>query len=250
MTRAFTEDGFDGFEKKVAPKLSHFVTMTEYDDSFTNVVVAFPKTFPENVLADVLADEGLRQLHTAETEKYAHVTFFLNGGVEEPKKNEERVLVPSPKVATYDLKPEMSEPEVTEGLVKAINEDRADFYVVNYANCDMVGHTGVFDAAVKAVEAVDDGLSKVIPAILAKGGFALITADHGNADHMFDVVDGEKKPFTAHTTNRVPLIFVDEKPVELAGIEDGRLSDIAPTILAMMGIDRPEEMTGRVLVKE
>lgn len=250
MTRAFTEDGFDGFEKKVAPKLSHFVTMTEYDDSFTNVEVAFPKTFPENVLADVLADEGLRQLHTAETEKYAHVTFFLNGGVEEPKKNEERVLVPSPKVATYDLKPEMSEPEVTEDLVKAINEDRADFYVVNYANCDMVGHTGVFDAAVKAVEAVDDGLSKVIPAILAKGGFALITADHGNADHMFDVVDGEKKPFTAHTTNRVPLIFVDEKPVELAGIEDGRLSDIAPTILAMMGIDRPEEMTGRVLVKE
>ena len=186
MTRAFTEEKFDGFARKVAPKLSHFVTMTEYDETFKNVEVAFPKTFPENVLADVIAQNGLKQLHTAETEKYAHVTFFLNGGIEEPKEGEERVLVSSPKVATYDLQPEMSEPEVTEKLVEAINEDRADFYIVNYANCDMVGHTGVFDAAVKAVEAVDDGLSKVIPAILAKGGFALITADHGNADHMYD----------------------------------------------------------------
>ena len=249
MTRAMTEDGFDGFERTKQPKLADFVTMTEYDDSF-DVHVAFPKTVPDNVLADVLADRGLRQLHTAETEKYAHVTFFLNGGVEEPKANETRVLIPSPKVATYDLKPEMSEPEVTEKLVEAINDDAADFYVVNYANCDMVGHTGVVEAATKACEAVDDGLSKVIPAILAKGGFALITADHGNADHMYDVVDGKEKPFTAHTTNRVPLIVVDDKPVELAGIEDGRLSDIAPTILAMMGVDRPAEMTGRVLVKE
>ena len=249
MTRAMTEDGFDGFERTKQPKLADFVTMTEYDDSF-DVHVAFPKTVPANVLADVLADRGLRQLHTAETEKYAHVTFFLNGGVEEPKANETRVLIPSPKVATYDLKPEMSEPEVTEKLVEAINDDAADFYVVNYANCDMVGHTGVVEAATKACEAVDDGLSKVIPAILAKGGFALITADHGNADHMYDVVDGKEKPFTAHTTNRVPLIVVDDKPVELAGIEDGRLSDIAPTILAMMGVDRPAEMTGRVLVKE
>ena len=249
MTRAFTEEGFDGFEREVVPALSHFVTMTEYDPSF-NVEVAFPKTFPQNVLADVIAANGLKQLHTAETEKYAHVTFFLNGGVEEPKANETRVLIPSPKVATYDLKPEMSEPEVTEKLVEAINDDAADFYVVNYANCDMVGHTGVVEAATKACEAVDDGLSKVIPAILAKGGFALITADHGNADHMYDVVDGKEKPFTAHTTNRVPLIVVDDRPVELADIEDGRLSDIAPTILAMMGVDRPTEMTGRVLVKE
>ncbi|MBM6868388.1 2,3-bisphosphoglycerate-independent phosphoglycerate mutase [Collinsella tanakaei] len=250
MTRAFTEVDFDGFERKVFAKLSHFVSMTEYDDTFKNVEVAFPKTFPQNVLADVIAQNGLKQLHTAETEKYAHVTFFLNGGVEEPKEGEERVLVPSPKVATYDLQPEMSEPEVTEKLVEAINEDRADFYIVNYANCDMVGHTGVFDAAVKAVEAVDDGLSKVIPAILAKGGFALITADHGNADHMFDVdAEGEKHPFTAHTTNRVPFIVVDPK-AKLTGIEDGRLSDIAPTMLTLAGLEPSAEMTGRVLATE
>ena len=249
MTRAFTQDGFDGFEKAVAPKLNHFVTLTEYDDSFKNVEVAFPKTFPENVLADVIAANGLKQLHTAETEKYAHVTFFMNGGIEEPKEGEERVLVASPKVATYDLKPEMSEPEVTEKLEAAINEDRADFYIVNYANCDMVGHTGVFDAAVKAVEAVDDGLSKVVPAILAKGGFALITADHGNADHMFDVAqDGSKHPFTAHTTNRVPFIIVDPD-AKLTGIEDGRLSDIAPTMLTMAGLEPSAEMTGRVLAE-
>ena len=249
MTRAFTEADFDGFTREVAPKLSHFVTLTEYDPTF-NVEVAFPKTFPQEVLADVIAENGLKQLHTAETEKYAHVTFFLNGGIEEPKSGEERVLVPSPKVATYDLKPEMSAPEVTEKLVAAINEDRADFYIVNFANCDMVGHTGVFEAAVKAVEAVDDALSKVIPAILAKGGFALITADHGNADHMFDVAaDGTKHPFTAHTTNRVPFIIVDEK-AKLTGIEDGRLSDIAPTMLTMAGLEPSKEMTGRVLACE
>ena len=249
MTRAFTEADFDGFTREVAPKLSHFVTLTEYDPTF-NVEVAFPKTFPQEVLADVIAENGLKQLHTAETEKYAHVTFFLNGGIEEPKPGEERVLVPSPKVATYDLKPEMSAPEVTEKLVAAINEDRADFYIVNFANCDMVGHTGVFEAAVKAVEAVDDALSKVIPAILAKGGFALITADHGNADHMFDVAaDGTKHPFTAHTTNRVPFIIVDEK-AKLTGIEDGRLSDIAPTMLTMAGLEPSKEMTGRVLACE
>ena len=248
MTRAFTEEGFDGFEREVVPALSHFVTMTEYDPSF-NVEVAFPKTFPQNVLADVIAANGLKQLHTAETEKYAHVTFFLNGGVEEPKANETRVLIPSPKVATYDLKPEMSAPEVTEKLVAAINEDRADFYIVNFANCDMVGHTGVFDAAVKAVETVDNALSQVIPAILAKGGFALITADHGNADHMFDEVDGVKKPFTAHTTNRVPFIVVDPA-AKLTGIEDGRLSDIAPTMLALAGLEPSAEMTGRALAVE
>lgn len=248
MTRVFTDKEFDGFEREQI-KLSHFVTMTEYDPTF-DVEVAFPKTFPENVLADVIAANGLKQLHTAETEKYAHVTFFLNGGIEEPKEGEERVLVASPKVATYDLQPEMSAPEVTEKLVAAINEDRADFYIVNFANCDMVGHTGVFDAAVKAVEAVDDSLSKVVPAILAKGGFALITADHGNADHMFDVAsDGSKHPFTAHTTNRVPFIIVDEK-AKLTGIEDGRLSDIAPTMLTMAGIEPSAEMTGRVLATE
>ncbi len=248
MTRVFTDDSFDGFAReKIA--LSHFVTMTEYDPTF-DVEVAFPKTFPENVLADVIAQNGLKQLHTAETEKYAHVTFFMNGGIEEPKEGEERVLVASPKVATYDLKPEMSAPEVTEKLVAAINEERADFYIVNFANCDMVGHTGVFEAAVKAVEATDEALSKVVPAILAKGGFALITADHGNADHMFDVdASGEKHPFTAHTTNRVPFIIVSDK-AKLTGIEDGRLSDIAPTMLTMAGLEPSAEMTGRVLATE
>lgn len=247
MTRAFVDAAFDGFERKQIA-LSHFVTMTEYDPSF-DVEVAFPKTFPENVLADVISNAGLKQLHTAETEKYAHVTFFLNGGIEEPKVGEERVLVASPKVATYDLKPEMSAPEVTAKLVEAIEQERADFYIVNFANCDMVGHTGVFDAAVAAVEAVDDALSKVIPAIQAKGGFALITADHGNADHMFDMVDGVKKPFTAHTTNRVPFIVVSDK-AKLTGIEDGRLSDIAPTMLSMAGLEPSAEMTGRVLAVE
>ena len=248
MTRVFTDAKFDGFEREQIA-LSHFVTMTEYDPSF-DVEVAFPKTFPENVLADVIAQNGLKQLHTAETEKYAHVTFFLNGGIEDPKPGEERVLVPSPKVATYDLKPEMSAPEVTEKLVEAINDDRADFYIVNFANCDMVGHTGVFEAAVKAVEAVDTALSKVIPAILAKGGFVLITADHGNADHMFDVDgEGHKHPFTAHTTNRVPLIVADDK-AKLVGIEDGRLSDIAPTMLTLAGLEPSKEMTGRVLAVE
>jgi 2,3-bisphosphoglycerate-independent phosphoglycerate mutase len=178
------------------------------------------------------------------------VTFFLNGGIEEPKEGETRVLIPSPKVATYDLQPEMSEPLVTEKLAAAIRNDEADVYIVNYANCDMVGHTGVCSAAIKACEAVDDGMSRIVPEILAKGGFALITADHGNADHMFDTEpDGERRPFTAHTTNRVPFIVVDPD-AKLKDIEDGRLSDIAPTLLAMMGLDRPAEMTGRVLVEE
>ncbi len=248
ISRALTDKDFDGFNREVVPALSHFVTMTEYDPEL-DVEVAFPKTIPDNVLADVLSEKGLKQLHTAETEKYAHVTFFFNGGKEEPKPGEERVLVPSPKVATYDMQPEMSAPEVTEKLVAAIEADAADFYVVNYANCDMVGHTGDVNAAVCAAESVDKGLSEVVPAILKKGGFALLTADHGNADHMFDEVDGVVKPFTAHTTSRVPLVVVDDKETELSGIEDGCLSDLAPTILHMMGIEIPEQMNGRVLVK-
>ena len=249
MTRIFCDDAFTGFERRGGRKQVHYVCMAEYDATMPNCEVAYPPVELKNVLGQYLSENGKTQLRIAETEKYAHVTFFMNGGIEEPKVGEERVLVASPKVATYDLKPEMSAPTVTEKLVEAINEDRADFYIVNFANCDMVGHTGVFDAAVKAVEAVDEALSKVIPAIQAKGGFALITADHGNADHMFDEVDGEKKPFTAHTTNRVPFIIVSDT-AKLVGIEDGRLSDIAPTMLTMAGLKPSAEMTGRVLAIE
>ena len=250
MTRIFCDDNFTGFERRGGRKQVHYVCMAEYDATMPNCEVAYPPVELKNTLGEYLAAHGKTQLRIAETEKYAHVTFFFNGGVEAPYEGEDRCVIPSPKVATYDLQPEMSAPEVTEKLVAAINEDRADFYIVNFANCDMVGHTGVFDAAVKAVEAVDDALSKVVPAILAKGGFALITADHGNADHMFDVAsDGSKHPFTAHTTNRVPFIIVDEK-AQLTGIEDGRLSDIAPTMLTMAGIEPSAEMTGRVLATE
>ena len=243
MTRVFTDKEFDGFERKQI-KLSHFVTMTEYDPTF-DVEVAFPKTFPENVLADVIAANGLKQLHTAETEKYAHVTFFLNGGIEEPKEGEERVLVASPKVATYDLQPEMSAPEVTEKLVAAINEDRADFYIVNFANCDMVGHTGVFDAAVKAVEAVDKCVGEVTDAVLNAGGVVFLTADHGNAEKMKNP-DGS--PFTAHTTNVVPFAVIGAGDVKLR--EGGCLADIAPTMLPYIGLPVPEEMTGKSIIAE
>ena len=249
MTRIFCDDNFTGFERRGGRKQVHYVCMAEYDATMPNCEVAYPPVELKNTLGEYLAAHGKTQLRIAETEKYAHVTFFFNGGVEQPCEGEDRKVIPSPKVATYDLKPEMSAPEVTEKLVEAINEDRADFYIVNFANCDMVGHTGVFEAAVKAVEAVDEALSKVIPAIQAKGGFALITADHGNADHMFDEVDGEKKPFTAHTTNRVPFIVVSDT-AKLVGIEDGRLSDIAPTMLTMAGLEPSAEMTGRVLAIE
>lgn len=244
ITRALTEDGFDGFE--ISNKLEVFyVCMTEYDASFT-CPVAFPKTFPENVLADVLADAGLVQYHTAETEKYAHVTFFLNGGKEEPKKNEVRKLIASPKVATYDLQPEMSAPEVTETLCTAINNDEADVYIVNFANCDMVGHTGVVEAAKQAVEAVDDCIGKVVEAMKSKGGRVLITADHGNADCMSDA---QGNPVTKHTTNPVPFVLLDftGEGKQLNG-EDGALCDIAPTLLSLIGIKAPKEMTGKSLV--
>lgn len=244
ITRALTVDGFDGFDVSDKPDL-YYACMTEYDATFT-CPVCFPKEFPENVLADVLADAGLTQYHTAETEKYAHVTFFLNGGVEAEKKNEERKLISSPKVATYDLQPEMSEPEVTDSLVEAIGRDEADTYIVNFANCDMVGHTGVLEAAIKAVEAVDDGVGKVVNAMKDKKGAVLITADHGNADKM---VAEDGSPHTAHTTNPVPFVLVDfsGKGRQLKK-ETGALCDIAPTFLELIGIDVPKEMTGKSLL--
>jgi 2,3-bisphosphoglycerate-independent phosphoglycerate mutase len=242
ISRAFTDPSFEGFARPAFP-LVRFVCLTEYDPTIP-APVAFPKAFPQHVLADVLAEKGLRQLHIAETEKYAHVTFFLNGGVETPKKGEERILVPSPKVATYDLQPEMSAPEVTDRLVEAIDADAADVYIVNYANCDMVGHTGVFSATVKAVEAVDAGVGRVVAAIRGKGGVAIVTADHGNADKMVDS-DG-KTPFTAHTTARVPLLVIAEG---VTGIADGgMLADVAPTLADLIGIEKPEEWTGHSLL--
>ncbi len=245
LTRAFVDKEFDGFPRPNVPDVN-FVCLTEYDPTI-DAPIAFPKAFPENTLADLLADQGLRQFHIAETEKYAHVTFFFNGGVEQPKKNEERKLIASPKVATYDLQPEMSEPLVTEALEQAINDDVADVYIVNYANCDMVGHTGVIEAATAAVEAVDHGLSHVVEAILAKGGAALITADHGNADKM--LADDGESPFTAHTTARVPLVLVcNDASLGLADGDDARLADVAPTLIDLLGLEKPEQWTGNSLL--
>jgi 2,3-bisphosphoglycerate-independent phosphoglycerate mutase len=242
ITRAFTDPTFEGFQRPRFPK-PRFVCLTEYDPTIP-AVVAFPKALPTNVLADVLASNGLRQLHIAETEKYAHVTFFLNGGSEEPKEREVRVLVPSPRVATYDLQPEMSEPEVTRRLVQAIRDDEADVYIVNYANCDMVGHTGVFSAAVAAVEAVDEGIGLVRAALAEKGGALVVTADHGNAERMVD--PDEATPFTAHTTSKVPLVVVAPGVAGLS--EGGKLADVAPTLLALMDLEPPQEWTGRSLL--
>lgn len=245
LTRAFVDKEFDGFPRPNVPDVN-FVCLTEYDPTI-DAPIAFPKAFPENTLADLLADQGLRQFHIAETEKYAHVTFFFNGGVEQPKKNEERKLIASPKVATYDLQPEMSEPLVTEALEQAINDDVADVYIVNYANCDMVGHTGVIEAATAAVEAVDHGLSHVVEAILAKGGAALITADHGNADKM--LADDGENPFTAHTTARVPFVLVcNDASLGLVDGDDARLADVAPTLIDLLGLEKPEQWTGNSLL--
>ena len=244
LSHAFTDMEFDGFDRGEVPQVN-FVCLTEYDPEI-DAPVAFPKEFPENVLADVLADAGLRQYHIAETEKYAHVTFFLNGGVEEPKAGEQRVLIPSPKVATYDLQPQMSEPEVAQTLADAIDADEADVYIVNFANCDMVGHTGVIPAAVAAVEAVDEGVGKVLAALERKGGTALLTADHGNADRML-ADDGT--PFTAHTTALVPLALIDYSRRGLSlNDEGGALCNLAPTLLEIIGIDAPAEMEAESLL--
>jgi 2,3-bisphosphoglycerate-independent phosphoglycerate mutase len=242
LTRALTEPGFAEFDRGAHPPRTDFVTMTQYKKEFP-LPVAFPPEHPEHVLADVLAEHGLRQLHIAETEKYAHVTFFFNGGVERAVEGEERVLVPSPReVPTYDHKPEMSAVGVTDELVARLESDVFDFVVVNYANADMVGHTGVIPAAVRAVETVDACLGRVVEATLRLGGVCLVTADHGNSDHMLEP-DGS--PNTAHSTNLVPFVAT----VAGARVRDGgRLCDLAPTILALLGVEQPPEMTGRDLL--
>ena len=240
ITRAFVDPAFDGFQREYFPVT--YVCNTEYDATMPNVLVAFPRITIHNGLGEYLSKLGLTQLRIAETEKYAHVTFFFNGGVEAPYPGEDRVLVASPKVATYDLQPEMSAYEVTEKCVERIESGAYDVIILNFANCDMVGHTGNYDAAVKAVETVDECVGRVVDATLKMGGIAMITADHGNAEQMLQS-DGVS-PMTAHTTNPVPFILCG------AGNElrEGRLADIAPTILDVMGLEKPEEMDGQSLI--
>lgn len=245
ITRALALKDFSEFDRKGYKADVYFACMTEYDATF-NLPIAFPPEKLVNILADVFEAHRFKQLRIAETEKYAHVTFFFNGGEEKPRKYEERILIPSPKVPTYDLKPEMSAYEVTETLIAKIYANTYDFILVNYANPDMVGHTGVFEAAVKAIEVVDECVGKVVKAVLDVGGEAIITADHGNADKMKEI-DSHLSPHTAHTTSDVPFIFVSGKrKAELR--KRGILADVAPTILHALNIDKPAEMTGETMV--
>ncbi len=243
ITRTFVDPEFTGFERRNGMMPLTYVCMTQYDATMPNVEVAFKPQSLTNTLGEYLSKMGKTQLRIAETEKYAHVTFFFNGGVEKQYEGEDRILVASPKVATYDLQPHMSAYEVTDKCVDAIKSGKYDVIILNFANCDMVGHTGVFDAAKAAVEAVDKGVKAVTDAVAEMGGISLITADHGNADRMYDV-DGS--PFTAHTTNPVPFIVVG-KDCELR--DGGCLADIAPTMLEILGLPQPEEMTGKSLIK-
>ncbi len=242
ISRALTEPEFDGFKRDCEPHRGYYATLTQYHQDF-DYQVAYPPVDIKNGLGEVLANAGMTQLRLAETEKYAHVTFFLNGGRDEPFKNEKRILVPSPKVKTYDMQPEMSAAEVTDHLVNAIKGGEYDAIICNYANCDMVGHTGVLDAAIVAVETIDACLQQLVDALKEVGGQMLITADHGNIEQM--VGEGTGQPHTAHTTNLVPLVYVGgSKPL----VDGGCLPDLAPTMLKILGVEQPVEMTGRSLV--
>jgi len=245
ITRAFVDPDFDGFLRPRGYFPLHYVCFTEYDATMPNVAVAFEPQGLQNTLGEYISSQGMTQLRIAETEKYAHVTFFFNGGVEESYEGEDRVLIPSPQVATYDLKPEMSAEEVTAELINRIKSKVYDLVIVNYANPDMVGHTGVFDAAVRGVEFVDGCIGRVMEAILEVGASMFLCADHGNSDKMTDYTTGE--PFTAHTTNPVPFAIVNY-PGAKGVKEGGKLCDIAPTLLDMMGIAKPAEMTGHSLL--
>ncbi|MBF0263712.1 MAG: 2,3-bisphosphoglycerate-independent phosphoglycerate mutase [Gammaproteobacteria bacterium] len=242
ITRPFISNDFDCFTKDRNVKLGRFVSLTEYSANF-DVPVAFPPERLNNVYGEYISKFGLRQLRIAETEKYAHVTFFFNGGAEEPFEYEERILIPSPNVATYDLQPEMNAPELTKKLIEAINTQKYDSIICNFANPDMVGHTGKLEPTIKAIEAVDRCLGMIVKAIQDVGGELLITADHGNAEKMLNDETGQ--PHTAHTINPVPLIYIGRK-AEIAST--GALSDIAPTMLTLLGLDIPEEMNGRSLL--
>ena len=241
ITRSLVDNEFDGFETK--PLNLYFVCMTQYDETMPNVNIAFKPTSLKNTFGEYVSNNGLTQLRIAETEKYAHVTFFFNGGEEKQYNGEDRILVPSPKVETYDLKPEMSAYEVTDKVLEAIESKKYNTIILNYANPDMVGHTGNLDAAVKAIETIDECVGKVVEAIEKVEGVLLITADHGNAEQMIDYKTGE--PHTAHTTNPVPLVVVGMNNIEL---KTGKLADLAPTMLDIMGLDKPEEMTGESII--
>ena len=244
ITRALTEKEFDGFNRKRVLNDIKYICMTEYDSTLTNVDVAYRKEEVVNTLGAYISSLGLKQLRIAETEKYAHVTFFFNGGVEEEGKNEDRILIPSPKVSTYDLQPEMSAYEITERVIKEIKEEKYSLIVLNFANSDMVGHTGNFDAAVKAIETLDKCVSKIVEVMLKVDGQIFLTADHGNSDVM---LDSEGNSVTAHSTNPVPFVYISNSNRNFKK-EVGKLSDIAPSILNVMGLDIPKEMTGEILI--
>jgi 2,3-bisphosphoglycerate-independent phosphoglycerate mutase len=243
MTRALTDPGFNGFVRERFPRLGYFCTLTSYGKDFAHTPAAFPPQSVANGFGEIVAAQGLRQLRIAETEKYAHVTYFFNGGMETPYPGEERILVPSPRVATYDLKPEMSAYEVTEKLVEAIRSRQFSAIVCNYANGDMVGHTGNLAAAIRAIEVLDECIGRVVAAMREAGGEVLITADHGNAETMLD--PATRQAHTAHTLNVVPLLYVGRKAQIAAR---GALQDVAPTLLTMMGLPQPPQMTGKPLV--
>ncbi|MEM9243310.1 MAG: 2,3-bisphosphoglycerate-independent phosphoglycerate mutase [Pseudomonadota bacterium] len=244
LTRAFTDVDFSGFKRQAVPKLTQFVTLTQYEADF-NVAVVFPPLSMTNVLGEYLSKQGLTQLRIAETEKYAHVTFFFNGGVEQAFPGEDRLLIPSPKVATYDLQPEMSAPELTDKLVEDIKARRHDCVICNYANADMVGHTGNMEAAVKAIECLDTCIGRIAEALTEVGGELLITADHGNAEKMYN--EQTKQAHTAHTAEPVPFIF-QGRAAEIVNANGASLRDIAPTLLYLLGLSQPDEMTGNVLL--
>ena len=244
ITRTLVDPDFDGFKRDYFPV--YFVCFTQYDATLPNVHIAFKPTTLKNTFGEYISKKGLTQLRIAETEKYAHVTFFFNGGEEKQYPGEDRILVLSPKVATYDLKPEMSAKEVTEKVIEAIQSQKYDCIILNYANPDMVGHTGNLEATVKAIETIDDCVGKVVEEVNKVQGVLLITADHGNAEQMIDYATGE--PHTAHTTNPVPFILVGKEDAKL---KPGRLADLAPTMLDIMGLEKPKEMTGEsIIVKE
>ena len=242
ITRSLVDKEFDGFEREYFPL--YYVCFTNYDATIENVHIAFKKEEIKNTFGEVLAKNGLTQLRIAETEKYAHVTFFFNGGEERKYDGEDRILVPSPKVETYDMQPEMSAIEVTNKVVEAINSKKYDSIILNYANPDMVGHTGNLEATIKALETLDECVGRVVDAVNKNEGVLIITADHGNSEQMIDYTTGE--PHTAHTTNLVPLILIGKE----AKLKEGKLADLTPTMLDIMGIEKPQEMTGESLIEK